>query len=85
MVRVAELLEAEGRSLRRNSVHVGMALASMLTGSLVAVIAVAFFVAAIYLGLREFGLGEAWSAVLCGFICAGTSAIFVLVGRGMVK
>ncbi|MCC6677833.1 MAG: hypothetical protein IT436_11865 [Phycisphaerales bacterium] len=85
MVRCAELLEAEGRMLRANSIHVGLALAALLTASFTAVLAIGFFVAAVYLGLRSADLGPAPSALICGGICTILSATFVWIGRSMVK
>lgn len=84
MVKCAELLEAEGRSLRASSIQVGLAMAAILTASFTAVGAVGFFVAALYMSLTP-ALGPVGSALICGLICTGVAAIFVLVGRRIVK
>lgn len=48
-------------------------------------LAIGFFVAAVFLALRTAGLEAAPAALVCGLICTGLSATFVWIGRSMVK
>lgn len=85
MVRCAELIEAEGRALRAHSINVGIALAFILTASLVGVLAVGFLAAALYLSLRDAGLDPAPAALICGAICAALAGVLVWIARRLVR
>lgn len=84
-MRCADLLEAEGRTLRAQALHVGLALAAMLAAALVAFLAVIFFAAALYLSLREAELTPPQATVICGAVCAGLAALLVLAGRRIAR
>lgn len=80
MVRAAELMEAEGRLLRAQSVRVGLALALMLTAGMALLGAVGLFMAAIFAWLMPH-LGIAGSAAICGVISLGVAGILFWASR----
>jgi hypothetical protein len=67
VVRVADLVEAEGRQLRHIAVRVGIALAAILVGGLLAIGAFVMMLIGVYIWL-EGPLGEGGAAFVTGLI-----------------
>lgn len=68
IVRVTDLLEAEGRRLRAGAMQVGVALALVLGAVALGVLAFALVMFAIHTGLTPV-IGQAWSAVIVAALC----------------
>lgn len=65
LITLLELLEAEGRSAKRNAFALATAIAIFALGILLVAGAAGFLVAGLYLGLATV-LHPAWVAVICG-------------------
>ena len=70
IVKVADLAEAEGRVLRRETIDIGLLLVTAIGALLLALAGFAMVVLAAYLALNPF-LGPAWSAAACALILFG--------------
>jgi hypothetical protein len=71
IVRVADLVEAEGRVLRREVVTIGILLVTALGAAMTALGGAAMLVVALFLSLSP-AAGPAWAATICGavLLCA---------------
>jgi hypothetical protein len=64
---VLDLIEAEGRSLRRAVMRLGVGLGLLMVAAAVAVAGLLLVVAAVYLGLEP-QVGPAWAALIVGML-----------------
>jgi hypothetical protein len=85
IVRVADLLEAEGRALRESSVIVGIAIALTLTAALVGVGGVGLVAWGLFLALSE-ATNTIGAAFICGVAlilsAGGLVWIAIRLGKG---
>lgn len=73
IVKLADLLEAEGRALRAGAVQAGLAFAIALAAAIIAVGGVGLLAWAVFAGLRH-AVGAPGAAAICGaalLVCAG--------------
>jgi hypothetical protein len=95
VVKVADLVEAEGRSarsalredgreLRRSAGELAWALVIVCAGGLLATIGVLLWLAAVYLAVSE-AAGPAWGAVAAGAIGVGLGLACMVIFRKMVS
>lgn len=85
LVRIVELLEAEGRSLRQSSVNVGLAIALSLGAALVGVAGLGMLAWGIFASLKSAMdvIGAAFISGAFLLICAVVLIVVVLkLGRG---
>ncbi len=85
IVRIAELLEAEGRALRESSVSVGLAVALALGAALVGVGGLAMVAWGIFEALKSATnvIGAAFISGVFLLLCAGALvAIVIRLGKG---
>lgn len=71
-----ELVEAEGRDLRRWALRFGVSLSLVLAAVILATLGVLTLLAALFVALKDTSLGTAWSLVITGvaiLICAGVA------------
>ena len=83
IVRVADLVEAEGRSLREATVQVGLAVAASLGAAAVGVAGIGLLVWGLYAAL-EGAAGPIGAAIMCGVVllaCAG-GLVWVVIKLG---
>jgi hypothetical protein len=85
IVRVADLLEAEGRALRESSVMVGLAVAITLVAALVAIGGVGLVAWGLF-GALSAGMGPIGAAFICGVVliasAGGLAWLAIRIGKG---
>lgn len=82
IVRLADLLEAEGRALRKSVVKVSVALSLALAAGLIAVAGVSLLGWALFAALR-YGVGAPAAAAICGALLLATSTWAFLIAHRM--
>lgn len=83
LISLLDLLEAEGRSAKRNAYQLATAVAVFALGTLLLAGATGFLVAALYLGLTRV-LDPAWVALICGAVLLGTGVIVLWFARSKI-
>jgi hypothetical protein len=94
IVKVADLVEAEGRSarsvvraeareLRSATARFAMAMGLAAAGGVLGLAAVGLWLAAVYLGVRD-AAGPAWGAFAAGLVGAAVGAACIWAGRRTV-
>lgn len=83
LIALVELLEAEGRSAKRNAFALATAIAIFMLGILLLAGAAGFLVAGLYLGLATV-LHPAWVALICGGALLVTGGIVLWLARARV-
>lgn len=84
VVRVTDLVEAEGRTLRRLLPRLWMGLAFTLIGGGMILLGSLCVVYGVFHGL-EHAIGRAWAAVVTGLILLLSAAGFLAVAARLVK
>lgn len=83
-VRLTELAEAEGRTLRRLMPRLWMGLAFTLVGGGLVLIGAVAVVHGLYVGIEQ-ALGTAWSSVITGLIMLALAGGFFVVAARLIK
>lgn len=81
IVRVAELLEAEGRAAKRNTFELAGAIVLLVGAGVIALAALGFFVAAIFMLLRGPLTSPGAAAVIGLVLAVGAWACLAFAGR----
>jgi hypothetical protein len=84
LIALLELLEAEGRSAKRNAYALATAVAVFMLGTIIVAGSVGFLVAALYLGLTTV-LSPAWVALICGLTLLVTGVIVLWLARSKIE
>lgn len=95
IVKVADLVEAEGRcarsviraearELRLATARFALAMGLAAAGGLLAIAAIGLWLAAVYLGVRD-AAGPAWGAAAAGLVGAALGAACIWAGRRTVS
>jgi hypothetical protein len=82
-VRIADLAEAEGRALKRNTAALGVALALILLAALVAFAGIGAVLAGLWL-LLEDGVGPAWASIIIGAAALALAGALLLAASKRV-
>ena len=83
-VRVTELAEAEGRTLRRLMPRLWMGLAFTLVGGALVLLGAVLVVRGLYVGIEQM-IGTAWSSAVTGLILLALAAGFFVVSTRLIK
>lgn len=83
LIAVLDLLEAEGRSAKRNVYAVATAIAVFILGTTLLAGAAGFLITALYLGLISVW-SPAWVALLCGLLLLVTGVIVLWIARSKI-
>jgi hypothetical protein len=67
-VRVADLIEAEGRVLRRVTARLGLSLIAVFAGGVLALIGLGLLLLALYAGIEP-AIGPPFAALVTGLVC----------------
>ena len=84
VVRIANLLEAEGRLAKHHVVNVVVVSLVFLAATVLLVAAALVLVCAAYLGLRTV-MPPAWAAALMGFVLLVAGLVCAIVGRALLS
>lgn len=83
-MRVADLVEAEGRTLRRAAAKLGLGLALTVTAALLLFVGSAGLLAGLWLGLRA-AVHPAWASVITGVVALSLAGIFLFVASRLSR
>lgn len=84
LVALLELLEAEGRSAKRNAYQLATAIAVFALGTLLLAGAAGFLITALYLGLTAV-FPPAWVALICGAVLLGVGVSVLWLARSKIE
>lgn len=77
VVRVADLVEAEGRSLRAVLARLGMAVVFGVIGGVMALVGVVLVVVSAWVGLNH-SVGPTWASAISGVVALSIAAALLL-------
>ena len=83
LISLLDLLEAEGRSAKRNAYALATAVAVFTLGTIIMAGSVGFLVVALYLGLTTV-MSPAWVALVCGLTLLLTGVIVLWLARSKI-
>lgn len=84
VVRIADLVEAEGRSLRRVVIRLCVLAAVLVAVTGLSLAGVALVVTGAFLGLSR-ALGWAWAAGIMGLVCLALAGVVLWMSRDHLK
>ena len=84
IVKLADLIEAEGRAFRSGAVHVGLAMALAMGGIAMGVAGLSLIIWALYVVLSR-AVGDAGAASICGLALLGCGAGLLALVRRMSR
>jgi hypothetical protein len=84
IVKLADLLEAEGRALRSGAVNIGLAAAIAFAGAIVGVAGIGLLSWAVFALLRRV-LGPPGAAAICGLALLACAGVLLWIVRKMSR
>jgi len=84
IVRLADLVEAEGRSLRHSTIRLALAIALVVVATGAACVGLGLLVMAVYIVIAD-QIGPAPGAAIAGAVSLAAGGVLVWLGRKMAQ
>lgn len=84
-IRGVELVEAEGRLLRKVLARFGLGMALGAAGAVLVLAAALLLAAGVWKGLADSSVGPAWASVITGVVVLGMAGGLIAIGARLVK